>query len=230
MNIFEEWTLSIQTALSEILTRLVEFIPNIFGAIIILIVGWIIAALLEWAVENILRAVGLQTIFERAKIEDVVKKTESKKDTSGLVASAVKWVVIIVALMAAADVLRLSQVASFLNDVLGYVPSVVSGAATLVIGAILAHFMARVVRSAVSAAKLNFAELAGSTTKYAILVFTVLAALSQFGIATVFLQTLFTGFVALVAIAGGLSFGLGGQAAAKELLEKVRKETEWHSK
>lgn len=230
MNILQEWTLSIQTALSEILTRVIEFIPNIFGAVIILILGWIVAALLEWAVENILRAVGLQTLFERAKIEEIVKKAESKKDTSSLIGAVVKWIIFVVAVMAAADTLKLTQVSFFLDDVLGYMPNVVGGAAVLVIGAIFAHFMARVIRGAVVAAKLSFADLASTATKYSILVFTVLAALVQLGIASPLIQTFFTGFVAMLAIAGGLAFGLGGQGVAKELLEKIRKETEVHRK
>jgi small-conductance mechanosensitive channel len=226
MNMFQEWALSIQTALSEIVSRIIEFVPNILGAVIILILGWIVAALLEWAVENILRAVGLQTLFERSKVEDIVKKIESKKDTSGLIGSVVKWIIILVALIAAADTLKLPQVSNFLDAVLGYVPDVVGAAVILVIGAIFAHFMARVIRSSVKVAKLGFAELASSATKYAILVFTVIAALAQMGIATSFLQTFFTGFVAMLAIAGGLAFGLGGQGVAKEMLEKIRKETE----
>ncbi|OIP06027.1 hypothetical protein CO101_01575 [Candidatus Berkelbacteria bacterium CG_4_9_14_3_um_filter_39_23] len=230
MDSLSNWTTSIQDALQVIVTRVVDFIPNIFGATLILILGWVLAALLEWAVENILRATGLQTVFERAKIEDIIKKADTKKDTSGVIGSVVKWIVILVAVMAAADTLQMPQIAGFINDILGYVPSVVGAAVTLVVGVIFAHFMANVIKGAVTAAQLNFADLAASATKYAILVFTILAALSQMGIATVFLQTLFTGFVAMIAIAGGLAFGLGGQAFAKDSLEKFKKEVEIHSK
>lgn len=226
MTTFEEWTLSIQNALSDIISRMVAFIPNIFGALLILVIGWIVAALLEWAVENILRAIGLQTLFERAKIEDIVKKAETKKDTTGLISAAFKWIIILVALIAAADILQLTPISRFLDGVLGYAPSVIAATVIFVIGAIFAHFMAKVVKGAVMAAKLSFADLAASVTKYAILVFTFLAVLVQLGIATALIQTLFTGFVAMLAIAGGLAFGLGGQGAAKEVLEKIRKETE----
>ena len=223
---FQEYTLTISDALTEIVNRVIGFIPSMVGAIVILIVGWVVASLLEWAVENILRAVGLQTLFEKAKIEEIVKKTESKKDTSGLIGAVVKWVLMLVALIAAADVLGMTQVSSFLDSVLAYTPSVVAASAILIIGAIFAHFMASVVRSSVTVAKLAFAELASSLVKYAILVFSFLAALSQLGIASGLIQTLFTGLVAMFAIAGGLAFGLGGQGTAKELVEKIRKEAE----
>lgn len=223
---FQEYTLTISDALTEIVNRVIGFIPSLVGAIVILIVGWIVASLLEWAVENIIRAVGLQTLFEKAKIEEIVKKTESKKDTSGLIGAVVKWVLMLVALVSAADVLGMTQISSFLDSVLGYVPAVVASSVILIIGAIFAHFMASVVRSSVTAAKLAFAEAASAMVKYAILVFSFLAALHQLGIASALIQTLFTGLVAMLAIAGGLAFGLGGQYTAKELVEKIRKEAE----
>ncbi len=230
MDSLSNWTISTQDALQTVITRVVDFIPNIFGATLILILGWVVAALLEWAVENVLRATGLQTVFERAKIEDIIKKADTKKDTSGVIGSVVKWIMMLVAVMAAADTLQLPQIAGFINDVLDYVPNVVGAAVVLVVGVIFAHFMANVIKGAVTAAQLSFADLAASATKYAILVFTIIASLSQMGIATVFLQTLFTGFVAMVAIAGGLAFGLGGQNFAKDTLEKLKRETEIQKK
>jgi len=221
-----DWSLAVSNALSDIVTRVINFIPAILGAAIILIVGWIVAAFLEWVVDNVLRAVGLQTLFEKVRVEDVVKKAESPKDTTGLVAAVIKWIVMLSSFVAAASVLGLDQVSVFLDRLVNYSASVVGAALILLVGAIFAHFLSRVVRGSASAAKLSFADLAGSVTKYAILTFAVIAALSQLGIATAFLQTLFTGLVALLAIAGGLAFGLGGQSAAKDTIEKIRKEIE----
>lgn len=226
MLTFADFNAAVTDSLTDIVSRTISYIPNLVGAAIILIVGWVVAAVLEWAVDNVLRAVGLQTLFEKVKIEDIVKKADAKKDTSGLVAAVVKWVVMIVSVIAATSVLGLTEVSNFLNSVLGYVGTAAQAAVVLVIGAIAAHFFSRVVRGVVQAAQLAFADLAGSVTKYSILTFTVIAALAQLGIATAFLQTLFTGFVAMLAIAGGLSFGLGGQGAVKDLIEKVKKETE----
>lgn len=220
-----DFNAAVAESLQDILARVIGFIPNLVGAGVILVVGWIVAALLEWAVDNVVRAVGLQTLFERVKIEDVVKKAEAKKDTTALIAAVVKWIILLVAFIAAADALNLPQISEFFNQILDYIPSVVAAAAILIIGTIFAHFMAKVVSGVTKASNLHFSDLAGSTTRYAILIFTILAALSQLGIATAFLQTLFTGFVGALAIAGGLAFGLGGQGAAKEWLEKFRKET-----
>lgn len=221
-----DFNAAVTESLTDVVSRVIGYIPNLVGAAIILIVGWAVAAILEWAVDNVLRAVGLQTLFEKVKIEDIVKKAEAKKDTSALVAAVVKWVIMIVAFIAATSVLGLAQVSSFLNSVLSYVGVAAEAAVILMVGAIAAHFFSKVVRGVVQAAALGFADLAGSVTKYAILGFTIIAALAQLGIATVFLQTLFTGLVAMLAIAGGLAFGLGGQGAVKDLVEKVKRETQ----
>lgn len=221
-----DFNAAVTDSLTDIVSRVIGYIPNLVGAAIILIVGWAIAAILEWAVDNVVRAVGLQSVFDKVKIEDIVKKADAKKDTTGLIAGVVKWVVMIVSFIAATSVLGLSQVADFLNSVLDYVGVAAQAAAILLVGAIAAHFFSKVVRGVVMSAQLNFAELAGATTKYAILGFTIIATLAQLGIATVFLQTLFTGLVAMLALAGGLAFGLGGQNAVKDLVEKFKKEAE----
>ena len=212
--------------LQNIWDRIVNFLPAFLGAVLILIIGWIIADLLAWAIDRVLRFLRLPELFKTAKVEDLVKKGGSNLDTTGLIAGLVKWIVILATFIAAANILNLETVEVFLDRILSFLPNVVAAGAILLIGAIFAHFMANVIKGAISAANLSFVELVGNATKYAILVFAVLAALSQLGIAEAFLQSLFYGIVAFVAIAGGLAFGLGGQGVAREWMEKFKKELE----
>ena len=206
--------------------RIINFLPNFLGALLILIIGWIIADLIAWAVDRVLRFLRLPDLFSTAKVEDLVKKAGSKLDTTGLIAGLIKWIILIATFIAAANLLNLETVEVFLDRILAFLPNVVAAGAILLIGAIFAHFMAGVIKGAIAAANLSFVEMVGNVTKYAIMVFAFLAALNQLGIAQPFLQALFNGFVAFLAIAGGLSFGLGGQHVAKEWLEKLKKEME----
>lgn len=216
----------ITEVLQDVWTRIINFLPDFLGAIVVLIVGWIIADLVAWAIDRILRLIRLPDLFKSARVEDLLQRAGSKLDTTGLIASLVKWVLILVALITAAKMLSLDDVADFLDRIVGYVPHVVAAGAILLIGAIFAHFMSTVVKGAISAAKLTFAEMVGNVTKYAIIVFAILAAMDELGIAESYLQGLFYSLVAFLAIAGGLSFGLGGQNVAREMLEKVKKELE----
>ena len=123
------------------------------------------------------------------------------------------------------DVLGLSQVTEFLRSVvLTYIPQVIVAALILLVAAVLADVVYRIVGGAARAAHLPSAGFLGGIAKWAIWVFAILAALFQLGIAGVFIQTLFTAFVGMVAIAGGLAFGLGGKEAAGRFLDKLRAE------
>lgn len=218
------WWNSVIDSFRGIWDKIVTFLPNVLGAAIILVVGWIVAYLVSQVVDRVLRLVQLQTLFEAAKVEDVVKKMGIKVDTTGIIASLVKWILVLVAFIAAVDVLNLDTVTDFLNTVLGYAPSVVSAAAILLVGAIFAHFLGNLVTGSLRAGEIAHAQTVGNVIRYAIITFAVLSALIQLQIAANLLQTLFVGFVALLAIGGGIAFGLGGQGVAREIVEKIRKE------
>jgi hypothetical protein len=223
-GIITNWSDAINVGWTTIWNRIVNFIPNVFGAILILLIGWIIAFLLEKLIDQVVRVIGLQSLSEKVKLEDGIKKVGIKKDFAGLVAAFFKWVILIVAFLAAAQVLQLSAVVNFLNSILAYVPNVAAAAAILLIGVVLANFLATVVTSVTKGIEVGYAELLSVVVRWSIMIFAFLAALVQLNVASYLIQTLFTGFVALFAIAGGLAFGLGGKDAAGEFVNKLKKD------
>src|SRR4051812_4077436 len=147
-----------------------------------------------------------------------------KLTVSGTIAWLVKWFLLIAIFLAAADILNLTQVSEFLNQVLLYIPSVIAAAAILLVGSMVARFLGNLVRSTVKAAGLLSADLLATVTQWAVMIFTVLATLDQLKVAQAFVQTLFTGIIAMLAIAGGLAFGLGGRDHATKVLDRVEKD------
>lgn len=222
--VFTDWATTASDSWLNIWDRFVNFLPNLIGAAIILVVGWIIGMILGMVVDRLFRIIGLQTLFEKAKVEDTLKKANSSQDATALLAASVKWIVYLVAFIAAANVLQLTAISSFLDQILAYIPSVIAAGAILLIGLILANFLSAVVKGSLATSGLGAGDTVAIGVRYAIIVFAFLAALAQLGIAESMIQTLFIGIVALIAIAGGLSFGLGGQGVAKDWLEHVRKE------
>jgi small-conductance mechanosensitive channel len=99
-------------------------------------------------------------------------------------------------------------------------PKVVIASLVLVIATVIAGTMQKIVESSAKAANVHGASMIGSVTRYAIWIFAFIIALSELGIASAFMQILFTGFVAALAIALGLSFGLGGKDAASRAVDK----------
>lgn len=222
--VIQDWTSAVSTSWSVIWERFINFLPNLIGAVIILVVGWILGMVVALLIDRLFRIIGLQTLFEKAKVEDIIKKGDVDKDATALLASVAKWIIYLVAFIAASSTLKLPDVANFLNSILAYIPQAVAAGAILLIGLILAHFLSSVIKGSVKAGGLASADAIAIIIRYSIIIFTFLAVLSQLGIAQNFIGTMFIGVVAFLAIAGGLSFGLGGQGVAQEWLEKLRKD------
>ena len=133
-----------------------------------------------------------------------------------------KWVLVIVFLLAAVEILGLVQFAGFVKNVLAYLPNVIVAALIFVVTVIVVDIVEKVVRAAVEGVKVGYGHFVSAIIKWSIWIFAVLAILHQLGIARSFMETLFTGFVAMLVIALGISFGLGGKEVAAEILRDLR--------
>ena len=151
------------------------------------------------------------------------RRERTGDDPGAFIGGVVKWFIIVVFLVASLDILQLTAVTDFLKtDVLGYLPNVIVAALVLVIATIIADFMGKVVTASAKAGNVRSANFLGTLTRYAIWIFAFIIALGELGIAAAYMQILFTGLVAMLAIAGGLAFGLGGKEAAARSIEHLR--------
>lgn len=207
----------------------IGFVPNIIGAIIVFIIGWIIAVGLGKLVKQVVDAIKVDQVLEKMGVKEVLEKADLRLDSGAFVGALVRWFLIIVFLLAATEILRLPEVTGFLRDVLLYVPNIIIAVVIMLAAVLLANVLHRIVKAAVSAAGLSSADFLATLTRWAIFVFAFLAALIQLGIAPALINTLITGLVAMLAIAGGLAFGLGGKDYASQLIEKVRRDMGSHS-
>ncbi len=215
---------AVTSSLQDLYARFINFLPNFLVAVIILVIGWVVAIFIAKIVKQVLHAVKLDEIGDKLGLDELSARTGMKMTVSGAVAWIVKWFLLLAIFLAAADILGLTQVSAFLNQVLMYVPNVVAGAAILLVGTMVAHFLAKLVRHSVAAAGLSSADMLGAVTQWAVMIFTILATLDQLKVAQAFVQTLFTGIIAMLAIAGGLAFGLGGRDHASKVLNKVERD------
>ena len=203
----------------------IGFAPKLIVAIIIFIIGLLVASIIGKFVSKIISSLKVDKVFQSVGVDEMLHKGGFTLNSGHFIGGLVKWFLVIVFLVASVDILGLNEVNNFLNDVvLGYLPNVIVAALILVVAAFIAHAMQRVVVGSAKAAGAPSTHFLGGLTKWSIWAFAILAALYQLGIAGAFAQTLFTGFVAMVAIAGGLAFGLGGRDAAARYVEKLRKD------
>jgi len=200
----------------------INFIPGLLGAIIIFIIGWLVATVLGKAITQLMAAIKVDKLFETAGANDFMSRAGLKLNVSGFIGGLVKWFVVIVFLMASLQIIGLTQVNDFLREaVLYYLPKVVIAALVLIIATVLADAVKKYVKAAAQSANIRSANMLGSISLYSIWIFALIIALSELGIATAFMQILFTGLIAALAIALGLAFGLGGKDAAGRAIDKI---------
>ncbi len=223
-NLFTIWGNAVLNPLQDIWGRFLLFLPSLVGAVVILLVGWIVAAGLDRLVTQILKQLKIDGALNKVGAKTFFDKSGVDLEVSEVVGNLVRWTILLVAFLAASDILGLSKVTDFLNQILVYIPNVFVAIAILLIGVLAAHFFAGVVRGTVGAARVKAAHFLGAMTKWVIYIFTILVALNQLGIAASIIDRLITAVFFMVALAGGLAFGLGGQKTAADTLDDLRKE------
>lgn len=220
----QTWVDVIRFSLQNMWQGFILFLPTLLGALIIFFVGLVIAAGLGKIVEKLIDALKLDRLLAQLGLNKVLERAEIRLHSGRFLGLLIKWFFVIVTVLAVSDVLGLLAFSDFLKQVLLYVPNIIIAVLIMLAGVITAAFMSRLTKVSVLAAKLHAAHFLSALTKWSILVFAFLAALSQLGVAGALVNTLIMGFVAMLAIAGGLAFGLGGKDVAASWLEKMKEE------
>lgn len=222
---------ALQQSFYNLLVSTVNFLPSILFALIVFVVGWFIAVWFGWVIAEAVRALRVDNALRQAGIDEVVSRAGYHLDSGAFVGALVKYFFILIFLLTALQVLGLTQVTFFLQQVVAiYLPNIIVAVLILLSGAVIAQITEGFVTGSARAAGITAAGFVGKLTRWSIWILAVLAALSQLGIAQAILQTLFTGVVVALALAFGLSFGLGGQEAAARFIERTRDEMQSHRK
>ena len=200
-------------------TMILGAIPRILGFIVIVAIGWFVSSLLARGVMSLLRAIRFDELMQRSGIGDFMNKMGTGTDSAGIIAGLVKWIVRIVVLLVAFDVLGLPAVSDVMRQLLLWLPNLVVAIFVLFIGGIAARALGNIVRGATAEGGFANPETLSNVVRTTVWAFTIVIAINQLGIATNLITTLFTGFVAALAIALGISFGLGGRDLAARTLE-----------
>jgi len=215
-----EVTTVVTTAWNAFAVKITAFLPELIGAIIIFVVGWIIARLLRLGVEKLLKLVRFDTATEKTGVNKFLKKGEIVKAPSEIVGTLVYWFIMILVLIASLDALGLPIVSDMLNSIFLYIPNVVAAIIVLVLGLLMGNLLAAVVRTAASNAGLKNAEGLGKISLYAIVVFVAAIALIQLGIGEEIVVSAFGLVFGAAALALALAFGLGGRDVAADYLKR----------
>ena len=217
------WGDVLRTSFQDIWLGVANFIPSLLAAIVLFLVGWLIAVILGRLVAQIVKTIKLDVALRGAGFDKVMERAGFPLNSGAFIGALVKWFFIVVALVASLDIIGLQEVTAYLSEVvLGYLPRVIVAALILLVSVVIAAAIQKLVVSSAKAANLTSAHVLGEIAKWAIWIFAFMFALSQLQILNNFIQPLFIGIIAAISLALGLSFGLGGKEAAARYIDKVK--------
>lgn len=224
MELVNQWGMSLSDAFNQGLgVEILMFLPKFVLAVVIFIAGWVIGSVLGEVIEKIVKSLKVDGILESAGARSLVSKAGFNLNSGAFLGGIVRWFVVIGFLVAALDVFQLQAVNVLLTSVVTqFIPNIAIASLILIVGAFLADLVRKVMAGAAKAVEAKASGLVGGIAYWAIWAFSIIAALMQLHIADQILSTLVTGLVAMLSIAGGLAFGLGGKDAAARYIEKLR--------
>lgn len=220
MQQITNWSDALMASLAGAVAMLFAAVPRLIGFAIILIVGWIIAALLAKTVVALLRAAHFNVLAERSGMAGFIEKSKMKGDAAGVLGLITNWFIRLITLVVAFDALGLLAVSQILHQLLMWLPNLVVALVVLAVGGLAATALARVVLGAATEGDLPRPDFLARVAKYAVLTFAVLIAINQLGIATALIDILLMAAAGAVALALGLAFGLGGRDTAAAIVRR----------
>ena len=193
--------------------KLWSYVPNLAAALVILLVGWVVAKLVAAAVEKILEIVKVDMAAEKAGLNDILAKGDVKKSFSEILASIVYWLIVLVVIATAVQPLRLTVASALVSQLVDYIPNVIAAIFVLIFGGLLASFSGSVVQTAAGNAKIRHARTLGQTVRVVLIILAITVALEQLRIG------LIIGLAVNILLASlGLGFAIAVGLGCKDLV------------
>ncbi len=202
----------------------IDFLMRFVAAAIIIIVGFLVAWVIEWIIRWLVDSLKINELLRSAGFGSWLERANVELKTEKLLGQLAFWIIWVLFWLPALDLLNLSAFNAFLTQLLAYVPTAVAGGLILVAGIFLGSFLRGVVETILKSSQIKGAGAAGTIIYWAVVIFALAASLSQLGVARDFINIVLSGFVGLIALAGGLAFGLGGQDLARDFMSKIKRE------
>lgn len=210
-------------ALLNLWQGFIVFIPNLIGAVLVFVIGWLVAVIIGKVISEVLRKLQFNKVFEKGGLKGALDKADLKVDASEFVGAIFKWILVIVFLSVSVEIIGLVQFSIFLTSVLDYLPNVIVAVLIFVVAVIITDMLEKVVRAAVESARLGYGGVVAAIVRWSIWIFAAFAILYQLNIAKDLITTLLQGLVWFFVLAGGIAFGWGGKDVAGEILETLKK-------
>ena len=210
----EFWT----TTLNNIVTDVTTWLPRLLGALVLFVVGWIVARLMQFILAGLLRRLGADRLAERAGVTRFLANVGLDTSIANLLAQVIYWLILFVFILAAVESLGLSGVSETIGNLINFLPSVLAAAIILLLGALIARVLGDAVGAMAVQSGVTTGPVLGQAVQYVLLIFAVILALEQLGVETMLLTTVAVALISATALALALAFGLGNRELARNIM------------
>lgn len=221
-TLLSQWGASLQAAWQVVFTQILLFIPNLLAGVVVFWLGSIFANWAYKATQKALHMVQFDKMVNGSGLGQFLKRAEIKTKIEDIIATIVKWLVLIIVLITTLNILGLTGVSALLEKILSYLPQVVSATIVLALGLVLAGVVESLLKGALIPFDVKLGRLVGKVGSYLVAVLAVMAAFQELGIAQDLIRSIYMGFILSISLAIGLSVGLG----SKNIVEQII--TDWY--
>ena len=222
----QSWFNTLMNSLMDVLDDIIGFIPDLIGAIVLLVIGLVVARALEFAIAKLIALARLDSALKKIGLDRYLQRAGVGLNSGRFLGRVIYWIILIVFVVGIAEILGLSTLSLFITSALGWVfTNLIAAVLILLVTAFIAQFLKKLVRASVMGAKLHSAKFLGSATWWVVMIFGAVAALKQLGIDTSLIESTLMSFIVAapltIGLALGLAFGLGGKKQAEQILERL---------
>lgn len=216
-----DWNQLILEPLRLLAAQLAILIPKVIGALLILLVGWMLASLFRMLTVRLLRAIGLERLAEKAKLSEVLQRGAIRLTAVELLGQLIYWLLMVAAVMVALQFVGIAAAADWLARFGSFIPRIVVSIAIFLFGMLLASFLGTSVRVASLNAGFPHGHLVGQIVHAMVLLVTIIVALEQLQVVTRTIEAVLYILMATFGLAFALALGLGSQGLVKRFLEDM---------
>lgn len=218
---YDPWTQSLVNAMSTMWSSVGVFIPRLFGALIVVLLGFVVAKLLDTLLSKLLAKLGLDRLMVGAGLTKLLSRIGIQVPVSTLIGKIVYWFVLLIFLVSAAESLGLERVSATLDVFALYLPKVFAAGLVLLAGVLLAQLAASLLRGAAEGVGLDYANSLGRIAQAMVIIISISVAIGQLEIKTDLLNNVIAIILISVGLAMALAMGLGSRDIAQQILSGI---------
>lgn len=218
METITNWKDITFNSLNEMGLNIVQAIPNVLGAILIIVLGWLITKLVLFVLKKILNLAKVDKLTTIVNEKDLFGKTDIKFNVSAVILGFVKWIFYLIFLIIASDIMEWEAVSIETGNLLRYLPKLFSAIALFMIGMYIAKFIKNAIQGLFDSLDLNGSKIISSFVFYLMAILITITALNQAGIETDIITNNLIVILAAFLGAIAIGFGLGSKEIIGDLL------------